>query len=545
VGAVTWFRTVLTAIVIILVCGASSVLAQEQTPDLRVERAETEDHAVLRFANRPVVTFRATLVPRRPEGRVAAALRELERLSVQGRTGPVGVRPLGAARVISVAGHDVLLLVPDDLDEDSAQTIDDVASEAVAQLEAALAEAAEARTLGRLAWSFGRVALATLILLVSARLLRRTRRATLKRLVASAEAGLARTAVGSDSKLAQSFRLPDLVRGLVNAVALVVALTVTYGWLTYTLDQFPYTRPWGETLGDFLVGTLSMLGRQLIGAIPGLFTVAVIIGAARFTTNVVRVLFDAAREGRIDLAGLTGIKATATQRLLTALLWLLALVVAYPYFPGSSSDAFKGLTVFLGLVISLGATGIVNQLISGLMIVYSDALAPGEYVQIGAVEGVVVRLGVLAITVRTPKQEDVTIPNAVVVSGTTVNYSRNSDAGVFADTTVTIGYDTPWRQVEGLLLEAASRTDGIRTTPTPRVMQTALSDFYVEYSLRVCLQDPAQRRAVLSALHAAIQDQFNAHGVQIMSPHYLGDPATAKIVPRDAWNAPPSRRPAD
>jgi small-conductance mechanosensitive channel len=162
-------------------------------------------------------------------------------------------------------------------------------------------------------------------------------------------------------------------------------------------------------------------------------------------------------------------------------------------------------------------------------------------VRIGEVEGTVVHVGVLSTKIKTLQLEEVTLPNAVVVSQTTTNYSRHAETdGVLTTTSVTIGYDTPWRQVHALLLQAAARTPGIRPTPPPCVFQRGLEDFYVRYTLYVCLHEQDARLVVLDALHANIQDLFNEHGVQIMSPNYVLDPAAPKLVPRGNWYAAPA-----
>ena len=179
---------------------------------------------------------------------------------------------------------------------------------------------------------------------------------------------------------------------------------------------------------------------------------------------------------------------------------------------------------------------------SGFMITYSRALRLGDFVRIGDVEGTVTHLGVLSTKVLTLWQEEVTIPNAVVVAQTTTDYSRFADIeGVFTPTSVTIGYDAPWRQVHSLLLSAAERTPGLRREPKPMVLQTALEDFYVEYTLLVCLERQQSRPFTLDALHAHIQDLFNEYGVQIMSPNYVLDPAAPKVVPKKDWFAAPAR----
>jgi small-conductance mechanosensitive channel len=217
-------------------------------------------------------------------------------------------------------------------------------------------------------------------------------------------------------------------------------------------------------------------------------------------------------------------------------------VVAYPYIPGSGSDAFKGVSVFAGLMISLGSAGLVNQVMSGLVVVYSRACRVGDYVKVGETEGTVSFVGVLSTKIVNWRHEEVTIPNALLVGHTITNYTRlGEQQGAIAMTAVTIGYDAPWRQVHALLEAAAARTRGVRKEPGSFVLQRALSDFFVEYQLHVYLERVQDRVRVLSELHAAIQDAFNEAEVQIMSPHFLSQPAEKVFSPRAQWHAAPSR----
>jgi small-conductance mechanosensitive channel len=189
-------------------------------------------------------------------------------------------------------------------------------------------------------------------------------------------------------------------------------------------------------------------------------------------------------------------------------------------------------------MMSIGGASVVGQGASGLILMFARTLRPGEYVRIGDHEGTVVSLGTFTTRIRTGLGEELTLPNALIVASVTKNYSRVVEGqGFVVDATVTIGYDTPWRQVHAMLVESALRTRGVQSVPAPRVHQTGLADFYVEYRL-VCQATPAEprpRAEVMSELHANIQDVFNENGVQIMSPHYLGDPAEAKIVPKARW----------
>jgi small-conductance mechanosensitive channel len=283
----------------------------------------------------------------------------------------------------------------------------------------------------------------------------------------------------------------------------------------------------------------------MLGALPNLFSVLLIVFVTRIVVKLAGLFFDSVEHQRVSVPWIYPETALTTRRLATLFLWLFALALAYPYLPGSETEAFKGISVFVGLMISLGSSGIVNQLMSGLMITYSRALQPGDFVRIGDVEGTVTQLGMLSTKLKSPRREEVTIPNAVLFSTTTTNYSRlHQSEGVFAPTSLTIGYDVPWRQVHALLILAAERTAGVRRQPAPVVRQTALRDFYVEYTLLVSLENPASRAPVLDALHANIQDAFNEFGVQIMSPNYEADPEGPKLVPREKWFAAPANPPS-
>jgi small-conductance mechanosensitive channel len=272
----------------------------------------------------------------------------------------------------------------------------------------------------------------------------------------------------------------------------------------------------------------------------------VIFLIARAINGMLQGFFESVQSGRVAVSWLDADSARPTRQLASFAVWVFALVMAYPYIPGSDSEAFKGLSVLIGLMLSLGASGIVGQAASGLILMYTRTFRPGEYVRIAEHEGTIVEMGMFTTRVRTGLGEELTLPNSLVLGAVTKNYSRvTKGRGFMLDTAVTIGYDAPWRQVHAMLAEAARRTDGVLSEPPPHAYQTALSDFYVEYRL-VCQaiqSEPRPRAEVLSALHGNIQDVFNEHGVQIMSPHYLGDPAEPKTVPPARWHAAPAAPP--
>jgi small-conductance mechanosensitive channel len=340
---------------------------------------------------------------------------------------------------------------------------------------------------------------------------------------------------------------PQLIQAAQSVIRMIttgVMLFLGYLWLVYLLEQFPYSAAWGNQLGEFLVSLFWDFGRGALAAIPGLIAVVIVILLARWCVRVVNVVFKEMDRGKLSLPGLEPETARTTQTLLIAAIWLFALVVAYPFIPGSDTEAFKGLSVLVGLMITLGSTGLINQVISGLFVIYSRSLRPGDYVRIGDIDGQVMNIGFLATKLKTPRQEEITLPHSVLVGAATTNYSRLAgDDGMVVTVSVTIGYAVPWRQVHSLLLLGAARTRGIRSEPPPRVLQRELSDFYVQYHLMAHLQEGENRAEVMSELHAQIQDAFNEFGAQIMSPHFESQPEKKILVPKTEWHAAPAPPP--
>jgi small-conductance mechanosensitive channel len=339
----------------------------------------------------------------------------------------------------------------------------------------------------------------------------------------------------------------QLVRRLIAVLAWVIAAALAMVWVTSVLECFPYTRRWGEELEFNLLLIVKDVALAIAGAMPGLVVVAIVVLLARAVIGLLRVFFLRVEFGRIRVNWLDEETVAPTRRIFNFVIWIFAAAIAYPYLPGAQTEAFKGLSVLVGLMLSLGGASVIGQAFSGLILMYSRVFRRGDYVRIGNTEGTVVHLGMFATRIRTGLGEEVTMSNSAVMAETVKNYSRVVEgAGYVVDTVVTIGYATPWRQVHAMLLEAAKRTADIAEDPPAIVRQTALSDFYVEYRLIAYtpLERPAPRIEVLSRLHGNIQDVFNEHGVQIMSPHYLSDPQEPQVVPKEQWYAAPAQPPA-
>ncbi len=316
----------------------------------------------------------------------------------------------------------------------------------------------------------------------------------------------------------------------------LLMLLVTYEWMVRVFAQFDFTASWAADLNAALWAAVQLIALAIASAIPDLLVVLVIALLTIVLVKLNKAFFGMVERGQLHFEKLDAEAARATRKLVTFALWIFALVMAYPYLPGSQSDAFKGVSVLLGVMVSLGSSSVVAQAFSGLILIYSRALRPGEYVKIGESEGTVLEIGLFATHIETGSGERIVLPNSQVVATSTRNFSRPASGGKFVvHTKVSIGYPAPWRQVHAMLIEAAGRTAGIANEPAAYVLQTALSDFYVEYRL-VAFSDlahPGQRADMLSALHGHIQDVFDENGVRIMSPHYLSDPAWAHAVPKE------------
>ena len=508
-------------------------------------RPETvlEEPATLHLANRPILTLQTSFLGMTPAERVRRAESNIDQALSSHGPGHVTTRSTPEGELILIDGTMTIVLHAADADALTGDTMSSLIDRTVAALNIAIRETQEGRDtrslLISLAWVLGATAVVGALLWG----LRHVRDAALRLLERFLDT---KTRKLAEAQVLRRGRVRQVVGHIDTALSWGVGLLVAYGWLSFSLQQFPYTRPWGEGLRRFLVDVVLELGRGIVHAVPGLVVAGLILLLARFVVGLLARMFQRVETGHLTLAWVRPDAAAPTRRVASWLIWIFALAMAYPYLPGAETEAFKGMSVLVGLMLSLGASTFVAQVAAGLILAYTSTLRKGEYVRVGEHEGTVVDVGAFNTRIRTGLGEEIVLPNNIITGAPTKNYSREvHGAGYIVDTTVTIGYDTPWRQVEAMLLEAARRTPGVLESPPPRVYQTALTDWYPEYRL-VAQAIPAQprpRAEVLSNLHANIQDVFNEHGVQIMSPHYMLDPHEPKVVPKAKWYAAPAKAP--
>jgi small-conductance mechanosensitive channel len=339
-------------------------------------------------------------------------------------------------------------------------------------------------------------------------------------------------------------RLQQLWKILQAAVQLIfVALGVValYYYVITVLLALPWTHGFAERLLAIVTRPLVDVAWAILGKVPDLIVLAVIILVTRYVLRVARTFFERVRAGNIKLADFEPAWAGPTERLIRLGIVAFAVIMAYPYIPGSGSDAFKGLSIFAGVILSLGASSLIGNIVAGYSMIYRRAFQVGDRIEIAGILGVVEETRSMATYLRTIKNERVTVPNSVVLSNQVVNYTHLArESGLILHTEITIGYEVPWREVEAMLVEAARRTPHLLEQPAPFVLQKSLGDYAPVYELNAYTHDEKAMAATYSALHANIQDVFAEKGVQIMTPHYVADPEVAKVPPVEAAAARPA-----
>lgn len=305
---------------------------------------------------------------------------------------------------------------------------------------------------------------------------------------------------------------------------ILLLIILLYLSLPIIFSIFPATKGIATTLLAYITSPLKSLLFGFISYLDELFTILVVVFITYYIIKAINFISTEVERGTLSISGFYPEWAKPTFNLVKIIIVAFSFIIIFPNLPGSDSPAFQGVSVFLGLLISLGSSSAISNIIAGLVIIYMRAFKLGDRVKIGDTTGDVIEKTMLVTRLRTIKNEEVTIPNAFILAGKTINYSVEANGpGLILHSTVTIGYDVPWKQVHKLLIDAALKTDRVLKEPSPFVLQTSLDDFYVSYQINVYTVNPEKAAVIYSDLHAFIQDAFNEAGVEIMSPHYRAD----------------------
>ncbi len=324
-------------------------------------------------------------------------------------------------------------------------------------------------------------------------------------------------------ELLTASQLTGLVRNITRILhfALISALILVY--LSYVLSLFPQTRTLGQGILGHVSEAVQVVWDGFIAYLPNLLSIIIILVLASSALRVARWFFTSIQQEGMTLRGFYPEWAIPTYRLVQFLVGAFALAVIFPYLPGANSPAFQGVSIFFGLLVSLGGGSAIFSVVAGFILVYTRAFREGDRIRCGDIEGFVVEKSLFVTRLRTIENVLVSVPNAALLSSNIANYSalvREEQTPIVLKTTITLGYDVPWELVHETLIAAATATADILPEPRPRVWQTSLDDFYVSYQLRAATAHPEVLGEIYSELHQNLQNYCNQAGIEIMSPHY-------------------------
>ena len=402
------WRIASAAIALALIAGSASAQTTDDPIGAAVAAAAVNAHAsdppaTLTFANRKILELRATIAGRPPAVRASQAADTVGRIVEQKPDAQVTMRRYDQGIVLNVGDQPVVVVFAVDADPLAGETMQAKADAAAAKLTVAVREAEELRHPQRLVRG-ALVALgATILYALAIWMLIRIDIKVASSVHDATERGLKRLPGGEIMVIA---RTPHLARRLLTFIGVLIGLLLTYSWLTIVLRRFPYTRPWGESLRSGLFSAAGSAGRAFLEQAPNLLAVLAIVLLTRLAVRLVNFAFRVVEEGRVTMPGVHPETAQPTRRIAVVLLWLFALILSYDFLPGAQSDVFKGVSVFIGLIVSLGSSGVMNQVMSGMMVTYSRAVRVGDFVRIGEVEGTVTHLGTLSTKVRNARNEE-------------------------------------------------------------------------------------------------------------------------------------------
>jgi small-conductance mechanosensitive channel len=344
----------------------------------------------------------------------------------------------------------------------------------------------------------------------------------------------------SDRELQVILFVVRIIRLLFIAIALYITLPLMF-------SVFPWSQGIAETLIGWITTPLKRVFGGLLAYLPNLFTILVIAGVTHYVVKFLKFISVEIENEVLKIPGFYPDWAKPTFNIVRFLLYAFSFIIIFPYLPGSDSPIFQGVSVFIGILFSLGSSSAISNAVAGLVITYMRPFKAGDRIRIGEVTGDVIEKSLLVTRIRTVKNEAITIPNSAILAGHTINYTTSAkERGLILHTTVTIGYDVPWRQVHELLMAAARATEGVSTEEhrAPFVLQTSLDDFYVSYQINIYTAHSHKIAAIYSELLQHIQDSFQEAGVEIMSPHYRaerdGNPITIpkRSIPQETRESP-------
>lgn len=338
------------------------------------------------------------------------------------------------------------------------------------------------------------------------------------------------------AKSVQAEAIAALIRYGLNFVLLVIFFLGIYYYLSFVLLAFAETRYFAQLLLTYLTQPVLQIFKGILSYLPNLIMLGLITWVTLYIIKGMRVFFDAVEAGSFEIGDFERHWVNPTFNIARVVVILIALVFAVPYIPGSDSAAFQGLTILVGAMLSLGANSVVSNMLAGLFVIYRRSTSIGDRIQIGEHVGDVIQIKLMETHLKSIKNELISIPNAQLMNSDVINFSKKIDgSGLLLHTTVGIGYEEPPAKIEAMLIEAVSRTKGLKAKPEPFVLWTSLADYAINYQVNAFTTRGSSIPRIKSDLHRNIVAVFNENKVQIMTPSYVADPPDPKIADDD-WD---------
>jgi small-conductance mechanosensitive channel len=502
--------------------GFSSVSTAQQSPRTENTAQSSEATGAPVIANgKTLFTVRERLFTFSPEDRAKTIADRVNWLSEQPLDRIRALRVVDEATTSEIGSGDTVIMTVTDADARAAgRNRQDLAQEYAGKIRAAAEALQEEYSLRTILFGILYAVIATAVLILVFRLFKFAF-PKLNTKLESWRGVYIRSIRVQKLELFPAERITGLLKALVRLARVALSLVLLYIYITLVLGFFPRTQGYSTILFQYILSPLQAVGRAITAYLPNIFFVLVILGASYYIIQLVKFVFREIGKETITLPGFYPEWAEPTYKIARFLILAFTAVVIFPYLPGSKSPAFQGVSIFLGLLLSLGSTSAVANVVAGSVLTYTRALQVGDRVKIGDAVGDVTEKTLLVTRIRTIKNVDIAIPNALVLNSHISNFSSSAkEHGLILHTGVTIGYDAPWRTVHKLLIEAAQSTENILKDPKPFVFQTSLDDSYVSYELNAFTDQPVVMARTYSDLHQNIQDKFSEAGVEIMSPHY-------------------------
>jgi small-conductance mechanosensitive channel len=456
-----------------------------------------------------------------PEDRAKAVTERIRKIAKNALISLESITAVNNETTTDIVAGDLMIMSVTDRDAAMAgRTRQELAGDYARKIRNALYEQRRTYSLRSILFGAGLLLIATAVLVAAIWLLRLLF-AKLFIKVASWEGTRIRHLKIQNLQILSANRIIFAIMKFLKALQIAAILLLFYFYIPLVLDFFPWTRGVASILYGYMISPLTSVVHSFLSFLPNLVFIAVIVVIIRYVIRGIRFFFSALASGAISLPGFYRDWAMPTYKIVRFLVIAFGVVVIFPYLPGAKSPAFQGVSIFLGVLFSLGSTSAVANMVAGIILTYMRPFKLGDRVKIADAVGDVIEKTLLVTRLTTIKNVEITIPNAMVLSSHIINYSSSAkDLGLVLHTTVTIGYDAPWRKVHELLISAVEATEGALKEPAPYVLQTALDDFFVHYELNCYTNEPNMMAKIYSELHQNIQDRFNEAGVEIMSPHY-------------------------